>query len=347
MTYFLSDFSPLVDSEIEVINNYTRYVDDKESELTIFLLKGDGNFIDVSYREEMLENIFDGDIIILSRTDTFDFVRFIKTWMNPDDHLLISESVFEYIKDKDFTSLPYTLLVDHNSERYSQYRSLNVSKFDYTAIEEKELTKKGMRLKTNRETLDIIADNALFFCKDIKDQMKNERYLHSVSVAKSAYDIAIGNGLKERECYLAGLLHDISKDMSEDVQRKIIAEHYPEYTDVPSFALHQFVGAYIAQEYFKASRYVTDMIMYHCTGKADMTSIQKCLYVADKREPTRRFKTGDDLKRAKEDLSKAFPLVLLHVKQYYKRKGIPFLETTLTRDMYSYYEGEIKDVKDQ
>ncbi len=53
--------------------------------------------------------------------------------------------------------------------------------------------------------------------------------------------------------------------------------------------LHAKTGAAIARDVFAVEDDVYNAILYHTTGKPDMTLLEKIIYLADYIEPTRRF----------------------------------------------------------
>ncbi len=100
----------------------------------------------------------------------------------------------------------------------------------------------------------------------------------------------------------AALLHDITKYFS-------VSEHraYMERIGKPideSFlrsekTLHALTGAFFAREHFPevTTDTVFSAILFHTTGKADMSLVQKLLYLADYIEPTRTFSDCVALRR--------------------------------------------------
>ena len=94
-----------------------------------------------------------------------------------------------------------------------------------------------------KKVIDYIIDNELYFTKILHSYIKEKRYRHSVSVANVCYDIAKSNHLDPNKAYLAGLVHDIGKEIPMNEQRKFMEINYPNYVDVVSPQLyHQFVG---------------------------------------------------------------------------------------------------------
>jgi nicotinate-nucleotide adenylyltransferase len=75
--------------------------------------------------------------------------------------------------------------------------------------------------------------------------------------------------------------------------------------------LHAKTGAAIARDVFGVDEELYNAIWWHTTGHADMTLLEKIIYLADYIEPTRAFPGVDELRRAcYEDLNKGLLLGL-------------------------------------
>ena len=69
--------------------------------------------------------------------------------------------------------------------------------------------------------------------------------------------------------------------------------------------LHSKTGAAIARDVFGVDDEVYSAIWYHTTGHANMTKLEKIIYLADYIEPTRDFPGVDELRNVcYEDLDK-------------------------------------------
>jgi nicotinate-nucleotide adenylyltransferase len=107
----------------------------------------------------------------------------------------------------------------------------------------------------------------------------------------------------------AAILHDITKHLELEDQLQLCRK-YGIMTDNVEMAevklLHAKTGAAVARDLYGASRAVHDAILWHTTGRADMTLLEKIIYVADYIEPTRDF-AGLDILRglAYSDLDEA------------------------------------------
>ncbi len=197
-------------------------------------------------------------------------------------------------------------------------------------------------LDTTREIIDYIIDNDLYFCKTLKAYLTPERYLHSISVARTAYDIAKGNNIEPTNAYLAGLLHDVAKNMDKEEMRKYMEELYPDYVNYPQFTYHQWIGSLIASEYFSiTNQNILDAIMYHTTGRKIMSTYDKILYASDKIEPLRGFDSKELIAECMENLERGWVSVLKSCKDFFNENHIDYTQIPLSKQMYeNYLKGE-------
>ena len=93
---------------------------------------------------------------------------------------------------------------------------------------------------------------------------------------------------------------------------------------------HAITGAEIARDVFGVSDAVYEAIRWHTTGKADMTTLEKVIYLADYIEPTRDFPGVEELRRAVyEDLDRGLLRGLEMSIQEMENWGNPVHEDTL------------------
>ena len=163
-----------------------------------------------------------------------------------------------------------------------------------------------------------IAEHRLYCVKKMQEYINERRLSHSISVAKTAYEIAKANKMDRPErAYIAGLLHDIGKWSDESKERKVVEAHFPEYLSLPPFAYHQFAGAWTAQNDFGIEdQEMLDAIKFHATGSGDMTALGKIIYAADKIEPTRGFDSSDLIEAMMKDYESGFKIVLQANKEF-------------------------------
>jgi len=102
----------------------------------------------------------------------------------------------------------------------------------------------------------------------------------------------------------AAILHDITKKLDFSQNMCIIAEHGVEIEklgDHEEKLLHSITGALLAKSEFGVSDNVSEAIMWHTTGKAGMSMLEKVIYIADYVESTRDFPGVEALRRVAYD----------------------------------------------
>ncbi|PWL73682.1 phosphohydrolase [Candidatus Gastranaerophilales bacterium] len=127
--------------------------------------------------------------------------------------------------------------------------------------------------------------------KWLKENLNDERYIHSLGTAECAVELAVKFGLDSEKAYIAGLLHDCAKCFSKEKLKQIINDHLQvEECEMLNYkTLHAPVSAYIAQKDFGVEdNEILSAIRWHTLGKSDMTTFEKIIFLADKIEPNTR-----------------------------------------------------------
>jgi nicotinate-nucleotide adenylyltransferase len=192
-------------------------------------------------------------------------------------------------------------------------------------------------LDTKDGVIDYICDHRLYFMHKIANFISEKRINHSVEVAKLARKIAITNHLDKKKAFLAGLLHDIAKEIPKDNSEYLMGAYYPEYHHLNQWLHHQFIGEYLARTAFSvASEEVLEAIKWHATGNANMGAIAKVVYSADKIEPTRGYDSTYMIEACLKDYDEGFILVLSENKKFLEGKHYDTLNE-LTKACYECY----------
>lgn len=219
----------------------------------------------------------------------------------------------------------------------------NLKEFNVAVIEgeESNISSSAIRglfnLDTSDEVIDYIVEKRLYFMHKIANFLSERRINHSIEVAKMARRIAISNNLDKKKSFLAGLLHDIAKEMPEDNREFIMGTQYPEYHHLYKWLHHQFVGEFIARTSFNvAQEDVLNAIKWHATGKDNMSWLGEVIYSADKIEPTRGYDSEDMIRACLKDYHLGFVKVLCENKKFLESKNF---DTTneLTKACYDFY----------
>lgn len=181
--------------------------------------------------------------------------------------------------------------------------------------------------------MDFIAVNSLYrpnYLPRLREMMNERRFRHTLGVRKTAVELARRFSLPVLKAAEAGVLHDCAKGMSVREQRKIAEKHgltSDEGVLSSGALMHGMVGAVLAQELFGVrDEEVLDAIRYHTTGRAGMTDLDMCIFVADAIEPTREDYEGLAWMRylAQYSLRAATLASLYGTRAYLEGQGKPF-----------------------
>ncbi|NCB74736.1 MAG: nicotinate (nicotinamide) nucleotide adenylyltransferase [Clostridia bacterium] len=139
--------------------------------------------------------------------------------------------------------------------------------------------------------------------------LDEKRIPHVAGCEQEAVRLAERWGADKGLAAEAGILHDITKKLLGSEQL-ILCEEYGIITDVDEKTniklLHSKTGAEFARDKFGICSEVYSAIYWHTTGRADMTLLEKIIYMADYIEPTRSFEGVEELRRlAYEDIDAA------------------------------------------
>lgn len=151
---------------------------------------------------------------------------------------------------------------------------------------------------------EYIKNNALYAPFDLKkaedilrSRVNEKRYAHCLGVAKTAVYLAEKYGADPKKAEIAGLLHDITKNLSNSEQIVYCRENgIP--LDGNELLAPQVIHAKTAEFFVRTELGLSDeeilsAIRYHTTGRAEMTLLDKIIYVSDFIEPTRDYSDVD------------------------------------------------------
>ena len=119
----------------------------------------------------------------------------------------------------------------------------------------------------------------------LKERLDEHRYIHSLGVADSAKELALRFGGDEKKAYLAGLLHDITKNETNERQLKLFESDGIILNQVeknnPKLWHAMTAPVYIKNKLGITDAEILSAVRYHTTGKAGMTLLEKIVYIAD------------------------------------------------------------------
>lgn len=182
--------------------------------------------------------------------------------------------------------------------------------------------------KADLKNLDL---NQLRACS--YSMMRAKRIPHVMGVEEEAVKLAQRWGADPELARRAGILHDCTKYYELPEQLDICEEYGVRLDALEQKAvklLHSKTGACIARGVFGQPDAVYDAIFWHTTGKVDMTTLEKVLYIADYMEPNRDFDGVERLRHlAYTDLDKAMLLGVEMTIQEMQQRQVPIHTNTL------------------
>lgn len=163
--------------------------------------------------------------------------------------------------------------------------------------------------------------------------LKYKRMAHVRGTEEEAIRLAQRYGADVTEARVAALLHDCTKKLNMEEQLALCEQYGVQLDALEQKALkllHAKTGAEIARDVFGVNDAVYEAIKWHTTGKADMTLLEKVIYLADYIEPTRDFPGVEELRKTVyRDLDAGLAMGLEMTIEEMKEMGNPVHEKTL------------------
>ena len=168
---------------------------------------------------------------------------------------------------------------------------------------------------------------------EVVSLLNPNRVAHVLGCRDCAVELARLYGENEVDAARAGLLHDITKAIDGPLQLTLCAE-YGMILDTFSRrfpkTLHALTGSLVAERIFGENENVVSAICHHTTGRADMTMLEKIIYIADYVEPNRDFPGVEQMRAlAYTDLDAAVRMGLESAVAHVKRQGQELAPATL------------------
>ena len=144
----------------------------------------------------------------------------------------------------------------------------------------------------------------------IKEHLSKKRAQHSMNVADAAVKLArLYNG-NEEKAYVAGLLHDVCKEMPPEKQLEYVMRSpldVSEYEKKTTALFHAVAGSVFIQEEFGiADPEIIRAVRYHTVACGDMDKLSQIIYIADLISDDRDYKDVKKMRKyAEQGLEKA------------------------------------------
>ena len=184
--------------------------------------------------------------------------------------------------------------------------------------------------------------------QELKENLSEKRYIHSLGTMERAEELAKIYGVDIEKARLAGLTHDIAKEMTKEESLQYIKEHNIEIDEIEEInvkLLHGKIGANMVKEKYGLCQEIQDAILYHTTTDKNMDMLAKIIYVADKTENNRKSKEFDieyERELANEDIDAAIIYILDgNIEEIIKKGKLVHPKAIETRNSLLIRRGEI------
>lgn len=187
----------------------------------------------------------------------------------------------------------------------------------------------------DKEVLNYIVKNQLYkgdYNYDlVKNRLKKSRLIHTAGVITLAVTYAKRLGIDSEKARLSALLHDIAKyEKREDYLFLNLPDNMPESI------VHQHIGAHLAKNILKIEDCdIINAINFHSTGRPEMSTLEKIIFVADLLEQGRTYAEVDELRKAvDENFEEGFKLCIQRLINFINKSGQPLYELTALANQY-------------
>ena len=180
----------------------------------------------------------------------------------------------------------------------------------------------------------------------IKIRLSKKRFQHSLNVADMAVRLAARHGADREKAYLAGLMHDICKEIPHNEQLIMAENCGRDFTKAESLVpalYHAPAGAYYCEKVLGITDSdILNAVRYHTTGRGEMSRLEEVIYLADLTSAERDYKdvskmreyAHDDIDRAMYealkfqigDVLKKGSVIPIHSTEAYNRYAAVFLK---------------------
>lgn len=166
----------------------------------------------------------------------------------------------------------------------------------------------------------------------VKQNTGESRFEHTLRVADLATKLAIHYGVDVDKAWLAAILHDLEKNISLEENDMLVKKYGLDEKYLGNKNLsHSKLAAVVSRDKLGIDdRDILNAIAFHTTGRADMSMLEKIIFVADTCEEGRTYKEASMLRRqAFEDIDGVCIFILEYLKESIENKGLDVDKDTI------------------
>lgn len=181
----------------------------------------------------------------------------------------------------------------------------------------------------------------------LKTNLMEKRYTHILGVADTAKKLAKLNGISEEKAEIAGLAHDVAKNLKVDTMKEIMEKNNIILSEVEqnnANLWHSIIADIVAKDKLGIEdEEILDAVRWHTTGKEDMSTLTKIIYIADMIEPSRKFEGVEDIRKLTfEDLDRGVYYGLTCSIEFLLTRNLLIDENTMKARNYFLLDSKFK-----
>lgn len=322
--------------------NMLRLAFEGEDKIEISTFETDNGGTSYSYiTAEHFKKNTDGEVFMIVGGDMLhDF----KNWKYPErildavslcaflreDEEISVESEREYFKKtfrKDFR------ILDYHGKKQSSTRIRVYNSFGLDISE-----------MTDAKVVSYVRKNNLYegneYQKEVIKRLPLKRLIHTANVVTCALKKAKALGLDEEKVITACSLHDIAKYTDYKTVKGFVLPK-----EMPKAVIHSHLGAYIIERYLGIKdKDILSAVKYHTSGRANMSDLEKLVFVSDMIEDGRDYDGVEYLRECyKGDFENCFiECVKEEIQHLLGKNQYIYFETINCYNYYANKKGEDK-----
>ncbi|WP_423364351.1 bis(5'-nucleosyl)-tetraphosphatase (symmetrical) YqeK [Mycoplasma sp. P36-A1] len=185
------------------------------------------------------------------------------------------------------------------------------------------------KIRTQYETSGIFeVDNYIrykgIYLESVLDNyLQVSRKQHSINVANLARKLASKNDIDPNKAYVAGMLHDIAKELPEETQEKLAQKATIKF-ELKTPTYHAAAALEVITKKLKIyDLEILNAIRWHTTGFYEMSALDKLIYMSDMVSCERSFEGVKELRELlKTNLNQAFKEGFIQSTAHLKTKNV-------------------------
>lgn len=186
----------------------------------------------------------------------------------------------------------------------------------------------------------------------LEERLSKKRYIHSLNVADKARKLAQIWGSDEEKAYVAGLLHDVCKDIPHSEQRKLVEMSDKDVT-AEEIMIPQLWHGIAGEVYCRTDLGISDedilnSIRFHTVARKDMSLLEEIIYLADLTSADRDYPDVDYMRKlVKKNIEESMIYALQYsVSDVTGRKSLLPRHTIEAYNGYVYKSRKVRNTDD-